>query len=177
MQVLEQPYYLSQCIFTGIGIIHFSESSVAILSEMGYVVIGLHMLPTRVLVSMETITPHALPNEERDGDVQCRQCGACCHVDMLAYVTPEDIERWEQEGRRDIIDHLSNRDVFWAGDQVYSKFGTKVSTCHYLDWNGSTFFCQIHETRPMVCRSYNPGSSELCPLYHRVCTACADNFQ
>lgn len=85
---------------------------------------------------------------------------------MLAYVTQEDIARWEKEGRHDIIDHLDNHSVFWAGDQVFNKFGRKVTTCFYLNWNGSCFFCEIYETRPMVCRNYVPGSSILCPLYH-----------
>jgi len=38
--------------------------------------------------------------------VACRRCGACCHVDMVAYVSPEDIQRWEKEGRHDIIARL-----------------------------------------------------------------------
>jgi len=42
-----------------------------------------------------------------------------------------------------------------------------VTTCAYLNWDGKIFFCDIYETRPMVCRNYVPGSSELCPLFYQ----------
>ena len=99
-------------------------------------------------------------------DRVCRQCGNCCQVDMVAYVTPEDIARWEREGRHDIIDRLSRNEVIWAGDRLIDPSGAKVTTCVYLGWTGTTCFCEIYETRPKVCRDYIPGSSELCPLYY-----------
>lgn len=86
---------------------------------------------------------------------------------MVAYVCPEDIQRWERQGRHDIIARLSNNEVMWAGDRIINRSGAKVTTCYYLDWDGSTFLCQIYETRPLVCRNYVPGSSGLCSLYHR----------
>lgn len=106
-------------------------------------------------------------NSGKKRDTTCRRCGACCHVDMVAYVTPEDIERWEKEGRHDIIARLGDNGVMWAGDRIVSRSGAKVTTCFYLGWKDSSFYCEIYETRPMVCRNYIPGSSELCPLYHR----------
>jgi Fe-S-cluster containining protein len=84
---------------------------------------------------------------------------------MVAYASPEDIERWEGEGRQDIIDRLRNNEVMWAGDRIINRSGAKVAACYYLDWDGSTFFCQIYETRPLVCRNYVPGSSILCSQY------------
>jgi Fe-S-cluster containining protein len=84
---------------------------------------------------------------------------------MVAYVSPGDIERWEEEGRDDIITRLRHSEVMWAGDRIIDKHGHKVGVCHYLDWDGSAFFCQIYETRPAVCRNYIPGSSVLCPQY------------
>ena len=86
---------------------------------------------------------------------------------MLAFVSPEDIQRWEKEGRHDIVARLRDNDVMWAGDRIINKFGVKTTTCHYLNWDGSHFFCEFYETRPIVCRSYVPGSSELCPQYYR----------
>jgi Fe-S-cluster containining protein len=106
-------------------------------------------------------------NSEKDKDIACRRCAACCHVDMVAYVSPEDIERWEKEGRYDIIARLRENEVMWAGDRIVNKYGVEVTSCFYLNWNGSCFSCEIYETRPVVCRSYVPGSSELCPLYNR----------
>ncbi len=84
---------------------------------------------------------------------------------MVAYVSPEDIKRWEQEGRYDIITRLRENDAMWAGDRIINKSGGKVNTCLYLNWSGSCFSCEIYETRPIVCREYIPGSSGLCPQY------------
>ena len=84
---------------------------------------------------------------------------------MVAYVSPGDIERWEEEGRDDIITRLRDSEVMWAGDRIIDKRGHKVGVCNYLDWDGSAFFCQIYETRPAVCRNYISGSSVLCPQY------------
>ena len=114
----------------------------------------------------KTVYDRPMSSEEKK-DIACRRCGVCCHVDMVAYVTPEDMQRWEKEGRYDIIDRLSGNEVIWAGDRIIDRYGAKVTECAYLKWDGERFFCEIYETRPMVCRSYVPGSSELCPLYHR----------
>ncbi len=80
---------------------------------------------------------------------------------MIAYVSPEDIHRWEQEGRHDIIAHA--HDLTWAGDRIVTRTGRTVNSCSYLSWKGSSFFCEIYETRPLVCRNFVPGSNELCP--------------
>lgn len=84
---------------------------------------------------------------------------------MMAYVSLEDRERWEKEGRTDILERLDNNSVFWAGDRIVSRTGSKVTSCYYLSSDGSLWTCEIYPTRPRVCRDYIPGSSELCPLY------------
>jgi Fe-S-cluster containining protein len=104
---------------------------------------------------------------KKNRDIACRRCGACCHVDMVAYVSPGDIRRWEKERRYDIIARLRENDVMWAGDRIIDKSGARVTSCVYLKWHGSSFSCEIYETRPMVCRNFIPGSSELCPLHYR----------
>lgn len=100
-------------------------------------------------------------------EMECLRCGACCHVDMVAYVLPEDIRRWEEGGRYDIISRLQKNEVMWAGDRIVNRFGVKVTTCVYLALVGSSFACEIYDTRPVICRSYIPGSSELCPQFYR----------
>lgn len=97
--------------------------------------------------------------------MKCIRCGTCCQVDMVAYVSPEDIQRWEKEHRFDILAHL--HDVMWSGDRIVDKSGKRITRCVYLTWKNESFFCEIYETRPMVCRNYVPGSSNLCSVYHR----------
>lgn len=49
-------------------------------------------------------------NSEKDGDITCHRCGNCCHVDVAAYVSLEDIQRWEKEGRHDVLAHVHDND-------------------------------------------------------------------
>lgn len=110
-------------------------------------------------------------NSEKNGDITCRRCGNCCHVDVTAYVTLEDIQRWEKEGRHDILAHVRDNDLTWSPDEIINRFGLHIKTCLmscvYLRWHGSTASCEIYETRTKVCRSFVPGSSDLCPQYQR----------
>lgn len=110
-----------------------------------------------------------MKSEENSG-ITCRRCGNCCHVDVAAYVSLEDVKRWEEEERHDIIAHVGDNDVTWSGARVANRFGSNIKTCLmscvYLRWLGSVASCSIYETRTKVCRSYVPGSSSLCPQYH-----------
>jgi Fe-S-cluster containining protein len=108
-------------------------------------------------------------NNEKDTDIPCHRCGNCCHVDVAAYATIEDVQRWEKDGRHDILDHVRDNDVEWSGDGFTNRFGLNIKTCLmscvYLKWHGPTASCEIYETRTKVCRSYIPGSSDLCTQY------------
>ncbi len=108
---------------------------------------------------------------EPNRELTCRRCGNCCHVDVAAYVAIEDIQRWEKEGRDDILAHVGDNGVTWSDRSVVNRFGTNITTCRmscvYLTWRGPTASCGIYETRTKVCRSYVPGSSELCPQHGR----------
>jgi Fe-S-cluster containining protein len=108
-------------------------------------------------------------NSEKNKNIICRRCGNCCHVDVAAYVTLEDIQRWEQEGRHDILAHVRDYDVAWSDDGFVNRYGSKINTClmscFYLRWQGSSALCGIYETRTKVCRNFIPGSADLCPQY------------
>jgi Fe-S-cluster containining protein len=110
-------------------------------------------------------------DSENDRENVCRRCGNCCHLDMAAYVCLEDIERWEREGRDDIIAHVRENGVTSRGDRVHNGFGSGIKTCLmscvYLGWNGSSATCGIYETRTKVCRDFVPGSSYICPLHRQ----------
>jgi hypothetical protein len=108
---------------------------------------------------------------EGSGVITCRRCGNCCHVDVTAYVSLEDIQRWEKEGRHDIIAHVFDNGVTWAQHGITNRFGSAIKTClmscSYLKWHGLLASCEIYETRTKVCRDFVPGSSGLCPQYRR----------
>jgi Fe-S-cluster containining protein len=89
-------------------------------------------------------------------------------TNMYAYVVKEDLERWETQGRYDIISHVQNGYIIWAGDRIISPIsGSDLSVCPFLEIDNDTCRCSIYETRPGVCASYSPGSSPLCPQWDR----------
>ncbi|HPP06678.1 MAG TPA: YkgJ family cysteine cluster protein [Syntrophorhabdaceae bacterium] len=108
-------------------------------------------------------------NSNKNHSSECIRCGNCCHIDVAAYVTLDDIKRWEKEGRFDILEHIRACDVTWTDDSVINRFGKNINncrmTCIYLKWDGLKASCEIYGTRTRVCRSYIPGSTRLCPLY------------
>jgi len=100
--------------------------------------------------------------------VACMRCGNCCRTNLNAYLTDDDIKRWEREDRTDILNILENECAVWAGDRLVSaKDGAYLQTCPFLIWEKGKFTCTIYETRPKVCREYIPGSSLLCPKFLR----------
>lgn len=97
---------------------------------------------------------------------ECMRCGRCCLADFAAYVTQEDIIRWKQENRQDILEMLHREHATWEGDHlVSSDTGETLHGCPFFCFDGKQFGCAIHETRPATCRNYEPGSSELCPQF------------
>jgi Fe-S-cluster containining protein len=85
---------------------------------------------------------------------------------MIAYVTDEEIKQWKDQGREDILHIISNEKVFWAGDHLVSaRDGRVLKVCSFLKWEGDYCSCSIYEVRPRVCRDYEPGSSQICPLW------------
>jgi Fe-S-cluster containining protein len=98
--------------------------------------------------------------------ILCKRCGRCCLTDLIAYVTDEDRERWKREGRQDVLDLLERESALWAGDRIVSsKDGRAFQGCPFVLWEGELATCTIYETRPRVCRNFEPGSSELCSQF------------
>ncbi len=100
------------------------------------------------------------------GPLTCLCCGKCCFVDLTAYAHKEDFERWRSEGRQDILEIIAHRHLLWAGDRMISvDTGDYPRECPFLYNEGKKYLCSIYETRPQVCREYQPGSSPLCPQW------------
>jgi Fe-S-cluster containining protein len=96
--------------------------------------------------------------------MKCLRCGSCCYADMTINASEEDFVRWDREMRHDIMDTLKHNEKIWAGDSIVLSSGKKLTRCSFLLWDGEMTGCSIYETRPLVCKNYQPGSSLLCPL-------------
>ena len=85
-------------------------------------------------------------------------------ADMIADADAEDLERWKREGRDDIL--RVYRDALWVGDHFLSATtGMTIHDCPFLDFREGAFECTIYDTRPRVCRNFEPGSSAICPQH------------
>lgn len=85
-------------------------------------------------------------------------------ADMIADAGADDLARWKREGRDDIL--RACRDALWVGDHVLSvTTGMSIHDCPFLDFREGKFACTIYETRPRVCRDFEPGSSAICPQF------------
>jgi Fe-S-cluster containining protein len=88
-------------------------------------------------------------------------------VDLTAYAQESDFERWNAEGRQDILSVMEHRHLVWSGDRlISSETGISPRECPFLYSDKDKWKCSIYETRPQVCREYEPGSSELCPQFN-----------
>ena len=75
-------------------------------------------------------------------------------------------ERWRRAGRRDILGVIDREHAVWMGDHLVSaEDGHYLRGCPFLVWEGDHSRCAIYDTRPRVCRDYQPGSSEICPQF------------
>jgi Fe-S-cluster containining protein len=101
-----------------------------------------------------------------DQKMECQRCGRCCLADFAAYVRDEDIKRWRDEQRDDILFILKREHGMWEGDHLISAdSGEMLHGCPFFFFDGEQFGCAIHDTRPATCRNYEPASSEICPQF------------
>jgi len=95
----------------------------------------------------------------------CNRCGKCCLANFSAYVKDADIMRWQREDRLDILVIIEKQQAVWAGDHIVMPDGSDFKHCVFLRTEGGRCECSIYETRPLTCRNFIPGSSQLCSLY------------
>lgn len=104
-------------------------------------------------------------------DKECLRCGHCCKPYFSLYVSEQDEERWQKEGREDILQRLrwERAHIIWKDDQpINLATGEVERRCHWLRKNpDDSYSCAIHLTKPKICKDYTPGSSELCIQYRK----------
>ncbi len=104
----------------------------------------------------------------KQSNISCRFCGTCCLANFIAYVTDEDLSRWKHENRQDILKVIGHGHVIWMGDHMISATdGHYAHDCPFLQAESGRWLCSIYETRPLVCRTYEPASSEICPQWKK----------
>jgi len=106
---------------------------------------------------------------------QCTQCAHCCQDLSDAYSTTvdiEDINRWKEEDRWDILQWISMFE--FDGQEAFGDLwinpntGEEANRCPWLRKLPlkDTYKCRIHETKPAHCRNY-PKSKK-----HALTTGC-----
>ena len=104
----------------------------------------------------------------------CKRCGSCCLNLTDAFqtcATEEDVRRWEEAGRDDIlkwVDPIVIGDTCVYDIWVSPRTGDDVSRCPWLLKVRGTdaFVCRIHDLKPELCRNY-PKSRQ-----HAEATGC-----
>jgi len=102
----------------------------------------------------------------------CKQCGLCCKLRgaYQNHATDEDFQRWELEGRTDILEFVAVNDL--GSDMngvprrlfdVWVKPGTEeyLDSCPFLKKVDAQekYICTIHSTKPWHCSSF-PSEKE-----------------
>ncbi len=89
--------------------------------------------------------------DEPGGALSIEDLCASCHPDKCCtrflWVSAEDVQRWEKEGRSDILEHIRPRLV--DNRQIFEVISPGRS-CYFLKGG----WCSIHETKPIVCRNF-----------------------
>ncbi len=90
----------------------------------------------------------------------CVRCGRCCQsYTQTLLASREDIQRWRDQKRWDILRHVSLQE---ANGSLFGEIwmdpstGKELPVCPFLKpaSRGRLAFCSIHATRPRVCRDY-----------------------
>ncbi len=90
---------------------------------------------------------------------ECQRCGACCLHYWWLSAQPEDIDRWELEGREDILQYADLDLYLMIGETdlwISPETGEELSRCPFLRKvrNQPVYRCKIYDTRPVVCRRF-----------------------
>ena len=87
---------------------------------------------------------------------QCKRCGRCCRESQgFLSATPEDITRWRNQHREDILSHAYVFPLDYADLWFDPVSGEELRHCPFLKKVGhKKYECTIWETRPEQCREW-----------------------
>ncbi|PLX42205.1 MAG: hypothetical protein C0609_10255 [Deltaproteobacteria bacterium] len=86
---------------------------------------------------------------------ECSACGICCDLyGFTLAAEAEDVERWQAEGRGDLLAMVGEDGLLWLNPST----GEHLDHCPHLGRvkNGGSLraLCSIHDTKPLICRGY-----------------------
>jgi len=97
---------------------------------------------------------------------KCQQCGNCCRQ-LSIYIGYDDIMRWVEQDRQDILKETVFCKGAPSGDGFYFEHTVTApkQACKFLKDNR----CTIYETRPMVCKDFPHSMSKItcCPIWKK----------
>ncbi|MHA2061183.1 MAG: YkgJ family cysteine cluster protein [Candidatus Sifarchaeia archaeon] len=91
-------------------------------------------------------------------NLSCEQCGNCCLEwgGYLVLISEQDIDRWRNENRHDILRYIEFLEKDAAFGWVKPQNKTRLSRCPFLyKKEKSNYFCLIHNTKPKRCKDYS----------------------
>ena len=83
---------------------------------------------------------------------RCLQCGQCCEsFGGHLRCTPNDLKRWREHGRADLIAQSNHLGWIWVDPHTKQP----VSPCPFIDRSDPAVTgCAIYADRPDMCRDY-----------------------
>lgn len=113
----------------------------------------------------------------------CRQCGRCCRSTFGATLraTWEDVLRWREQKREDILRHAYVFENLGADLWVDAKTQERLYSCPFFETRNGRSLCRIHNTKPKICREFplawEKFECSLCPVREEdkqsYCSICA----
>ena len=100
--------------------------------------------------------------QQQSYPIPCQRSGLCC-VHLVGTgsldVSDEDVERWEREGRSDILEWVSilrgPDGTIVMADFPVAADGEGADQCPFLAWENDLAACEIHDTKPYICREFH----------------------
>lgn len=85
----------------------------------------------------------------------CKSCGECC--DKMGWgsliASPRDLDRWEKEGRDDILDCAYLLPGMGADLWFDPETGDELDYCPFWD-KTAELQCKIQDTKPEICAEF-----------------------
>lgn len=89
---------------------------------------------------------------QRSHNVECACCGHCCDsFGGHLHASKNDLERWQVEGRDDLLEKVNRLGWVWVDPQTKQL----IDPCPFIKQiEPGRRVCSINNTKPDICRDY-----------------------